>query len=207
MRNVALLTVILAIGCAKDPTAGKEHAAVGDAAAATPPPSPGGSVTRLPLSPASGKIAFVGAKVSAKHEGKFEKFTGAVFLDAKDISKSSVTVHIDLSSMSIEPAKLAKHLLSADFFDVEKFGQAAFQSTSVVPAEAGKPAQITGNLDLHGVKKSITFPADIQVSGDAVTVKAEFGINRKDFGIVYPGAPDDLIKDDVLIQLDLTARP
>jgi polyisoprenoid-binding protein YceI len=207
MRKVALLTVILAMGCAKDPTAGKEKAAVGEAAAATPPPSPGGSVTRMPLSPASGKIGFVGAKVTAKHEGKFEKFTGAVLVDHADLSKSAVTVNIDLSSMSIEPAKLAKHLMSDDFFDVEKFGQASFQSTAIAPAGDGKPAQITGNLDLHGVKKSITFPADIQATKDSVKVKAEFAINRKDFGIVYPGAPDDLIKDDVLIQLDLTARP
>ena len=33
--------------------------------------------------------------------------------------------------------------------------------------------------------------------------KAEFTINRKDFGILYAGMPDDLIKDDVLLKIDL----
>ena len=37
----------------------------------------------------------------------------------------------------------------------------------------------------------------------SVDADAEFAINRKDFGVVYPGMPDDLIKDDVLIKLKL----
>jgi len=65
---------------------------------------------------------------------------------------------------------------------------------------------VTGNLELHGVTKSITFPATITVQGDTVAVKAEFAINRKDFGIVYPGKPDDLIKDDVLLRLNISAK-
>jgi hypothetical protein len=39
-----------------------------------------------------------------------------------------------------------------------------------------------------------------------VEVDAEFAINRKDFGIVYPGMPDDLIKDDVLLKLHIRAN-
>jgi polyisoprenoid-binding protein YceI len=65
---------------------------------------------------------------------------------------------------------------------------------------------VTGNLELHGVTKSITFPATIKMSADAVDVDAEFAINRKDFGIVYAGKPDDLIKDDVLIKLEIRAK-
>ena len=64
---------------------------------------------------------------------------------------------------------------------------------------------MTGVLDLHGVQKSITFPAKIDVSDSEVGVKAEFSINRKDFKIAYAGAPDDLIRDDVLIKLDVKA--
>jgi len=56
------------------------------------------------------------------------------------------------------------------------------------------------------VTKSISFPATIKVRGDTVDVDAEFAINRKDFGIVYPGMPDDLIRDDVLLKLQLRAK-
>jgi len=55
------------------------------------------------------------------------------------------------------------------------------------------------------VKKSISFPATIQVSPDSVSANAEFSINRKDFGINYPGKADDLIRDGVVIKLTIKA--
>ena len=60
-------------------------------------------------------------------------------------------------------------------------------------------------FELHGVKKTISFPATVNVADDAVTAKSEFSINRKDFGINYPGKVNDLIRDDVLIKLDIRA--
>jgi hypothetical protein len=36
-------------------------------------------------------------------------------------------------------------------------------------------------------------------------VKAAFSINRKDFGMSYPGIPDNLIRDDVAIRIDVNA--
>src|SRR6185295_16300778 len=93
---------------------------------------------------------------------------------------------------------------SPDFFDVQKYPKAHFESTSITPGgSAGATHTITGLLDLHGVKKTIKFPATINVSPKEVRVKSEFALNRKEFGIAYPGAPDDLIRDDVLMKLDL----
>ena len=53
--------------------------------------------------------------------------------------------------------------------------------------------------------KSISFPATITVEEDRVVAQAEFSIKRFDFGIVYKGRADDLIRDDVVIKLDLVA--
>jgi len=98
-------------------------------------------------------------------------------------------------------------LKSPDFFDVEKFPKAKFVSTAIkAGGDNGATHTVTGNLELHGVTKAITFPAQIKVDPDAVSVVAEFSINRKDFSIVYPGMPDDLIKDDVLLKLSLHAK-
>ena len=56
--------------------------------------------------------------------------------------------------------------------------------------------------------KTVTFPATIKVNAESVDAAAEFAINRKDWGIVYPGKPDDLIKDEVLLKLTIHAtRP
>jgi len=45
------------------------------------------------------------------------------------------------------------------------------------------------------------------VSPDAVGLKAEFAINRRDFNINFPGMPNDLIRDQVVLMLDVKATP
>jgi polyisoprenoid-binding protein YceI len=122
-------------------------------------------------------------------------------------TKSSVQVELDLDSVSADEPKLTKHLKSPDFFDVAKFPKAKFQSTSIKAGGEGSATHtVTGNLELHGVMKQIAFPARIKANAEALQVEAEFSINRKDFGINYPGMADDLIKNDVLILLKLAAK-
>ncbi|HNH07250.1 MAG TPA: YceI family protein, partial [Leptospiraceae bacterium] len=64
---------------------------------------------------------------------------------------------------------------------------------------------VTGNLDIKGISKSVSFPAKITYAADKKTgsAKANFNINRKLWKIEYPGKPDDLIRDEVNIDLDL----
>ena len=71
--------------------------------------------------------------------------------------------------------------------------------------EKGATHTVTGPLDLLGIKKTVTFPATINVAADAVSVASEFAINRKDFGIVYAGKADDLIRDEVVLKLAVKA--
>ncbi len=138
--------------------------------------------------------------MTGKHEGSFGTFRGVVHVVDDKPEKSSVTVDIDTASLATDSDKLAAHLKSPDFFDVAKYPKATFTSTEV------KGNQVTGNLTLHGVTKAITFPATIKIAGDDVSVDSEFAINRKDFGLTYPGKPDDLIRDDVVIKLAIRAK-
>jgi hypothetical protein len=45
------------------------------------------------------------------------------------------------------------------------------------------------------------------VTDEAVTVDADFAINRRDFNINYPGKPNDLIRDDVVLKFAIKATP
>ncbi len=193
--------------CDNEPAAGKAQASVAPAASVAPPPAaPQGAVTYA-FSNQGSKFEFVGAKVTGKHEGTFEKFSGQIKLVDNEPTKSSVTAEIDAASISVEPEKLQTHLKSADFLNVEKFPKATFQSTAIKQGGAGGATHtVTGNLTLLDKTRSISFPANIKVANDKLEIDSEFAINRKDFGIVYPGMPDDLIKDDVLIKLKLEAK-
>ncbi len=159
----------------------------------------------LPLTPENSKIEFTGSKVTGKHDGGFKQFTGYIDLVNNKAEESKVSVEIDVNSVFTDSEDLTDHLKTADFFDVAKFPKAYFTSTKIAP-DAAKGADnytVTGDFDLHGQKKLITFPAKITVSDAEVGVDAEFSINRKDFGIVYAGKTDDLIRDDVVIRFNL----
>jgi polyisoprenoid-binding protein YceI len=153
---------------------------------------------------AESTIGFVGSKVTGKHDGGFKKFAGKIATAGGKIV-GSPEIKIAMDSTWSDNDRLTGHLKSPDFFDAAKFPTSTFTVTKI--ESSGAQQTVTGNLDLHGVTKSISFPADIQVADDAVTVKAEFAINRKEFNINYPGRPNDLIRDNVVLKLDIKATP
>jgi polyisoprenoid-binding protein YceI len=155
-----------------------------------------------PISPES-KIGFIGSKVTGHHLGGFKKFKGALTVADGKLTPNQV-IEIDTTSLWADNDRLTGHLKSADFFAVDKYPTAIFSTTSIEPAASGHT--VTGNLNLHGVTKSISFPATIEVAEDHVAVKAEFSIKRFDFGIKFPGKADDLIRDEVVIQLNVLAK-
>ena len=164
-----------------------------------------GAAETLNCDTAKSSIGFVGAKITGDHKGSFKTFSGrATVQDGKPVSAEFT---VQTASVESDAEKLTGHLKSPDFFDVATFPTAAFKSTEIKEGAEGATHTVTGNLTLHGVTKQISFPATIKAEGGSASARAEFKINRKDFGIVYPGKPDDLIKDDVLLKLDLNFAP
>ena len=202
MRALLILTAaaVIVAGC-KDPGA-KVTAADVEAPSAdkAEPRVANEATTSLAINPSNSKLEFVGAKVTASHPGGFTDFAGKVDL-GDPIEKSRIEVTIQTASLYADKEKLTKHLKSPDFFDVAKFPTATFESTAI--EKEGEGYTITGDLTLHGVTKRISFPASISADDATVTAGTEFSINRKDFGITYPGMPDDLIRDLVVIKLSL----
>jgi polyisoprenoid-binding protein YceI len=207
MRNYLTITILILValltyGCA-NPAANKPKATVANAAPESGSTKPAGGET-LVISPENSKVEFVAAKVTRSHNGSFKQFAGAIDLVKNSVEASRVTIDIQTSSVVTDEDALTKHLQTPDFFDVAKYPKATFTSTKI---EANSPGggthSVTGNFELHGIKKSIAFPATITVAPDSVSVNAEFAINRKDFGIVFQNKADDLIRDGVVIKLTL----
>jgi polyisoprenoid-binding protein YceI len=206
--GLAASAAVLSLGsmaCDKSPSYERPRTAAVDAGLLAPPP--GTKAVFYRFGPPDSTIAFSAAKVTKKHDGSFGTFDGTIGLVAGEPLMSAVQVNIDVASLTTDAEKLSGHLKSADFFDVAKFPKATFSSTSIRPSGAPAVYNVTGKLNLHGVTKPLTFPATIKVSPDSVQAEGEFTINRKDYGIVYPGMPDDLIRDDVSIKLTIRAEP
>ncbi|AJE03137.1 YceI family protein [Geobacter pickeringii] len=144
--------------------------------------------------------------------GNFEKHSGTVEIDEKDITKSKVEVTIDTSSINTNVQKRDEHLRSADFFDVAKYPTMTFVSKKV--ARAGKDRlKVTGDLTLHGVTRQVV----LDVEGPSKESKDPWGnirrgatantrINRKDFGLVWNKALESggvVVGDEVTITLEI----
>lgn len=158
----------------------------------------------LALSPGNTTIGFLGEKLVGSHEGKFTDFSGSVAFTDGDPLTAKISVKIDMSSVKTDAEKLDGHLQSADFFDVPNHPFGTFESTGVKAGGQGAATHtVEGNLTLRGVTRSIAIPAQIEVGEKTVSVKAEFSMNRQDYGIAFPGMPDNLIKDDVKIMLKI----
>lgn len=199
---VLLLPSMLACANPADDVPSAEVSEAAGAPAAAGDMAAGGRVYRIGE---GSTVGFIGSKITGSHDGGFHGFDGQIIVVDGDPAQSSVRLEIDTTTLWANDDRLTGHLKSPDFFDVEKFPKATFTSTSIVPA--GEGYTVTGNLDLHGVRKSISFPARIEAGPDKVTARAEFSIMRFDFGIVYPGKPDDLIRDEVVVKFDVMATP
>lgn len=145
-------------------------------------------------------------------KGSFEKHTGTVDINDKDITKSKVEVSIDTNSINTNVQKRDEHLRSADFFDVAKYPTMTFVSKKV--AKAGKDKlKVTGDLTLHGVTKTVV----LDVEGPSKESKDPWGntrkgatattkINRKDFGLVWNAALETggvAVGEEITITLEI----
>jgi polyisoprenoid-binding protein YceI len=139
--------------------------------------------------------------------GQFNKLSGTVVLDEKDVTKSSVTATVDASSVDTRNENRDNDLKSDGFFDVAKFPTWTFTSTKITSNGPGKLTMV-GNLTIKGVTKEVTFdvdgPSDPTEFPPKVTrrgASATTTIHRTDFGVSkYPSA---MVGDDVKIVLDI----
>src|SRR5215831_13870262 len=162
---LTVLSVSMVISACANPAADKPKAVTTEAAPTSTSATQG---EKFAISPETSKIEFVGSKVTGSHHGSFARFSGVIdFLGQPE--KSKVTITIDMDSESTDTEGVTKHLKTADFFDVAKYPQATFESTAIKPGgDKGASHTLTGNLQLHGVTKSITFPATIVVTPEAI---------------------------------------
>jgi polyisoprenoid-binding protein YceI len=121
--------------------------------------------------------------------GRFKDFSGAIHYDAKDVTKSSVEFTAKVQSIDTGVEGRDKHLRSADFFEVEKYPEMTFKSTSV--ARKGKAYILTGDLTLKGVSKQISLPFTITGAikdgrgNTRMGIAAQATIDRRDYGITW----------------------
>ena len=166
-------------------------------------------------------ITWVGTKPIGQHTGTFKLDSGAIVISNNMLTGGNFIIDVvSLNSTDMSgdyKAKLDGHLKSADFFEVEKFPTAKFEITKVEAFDSTKTKSllpgathlISGNLTLKSNTKNITFPAVVNINDDAIDAKANFNIDRTQWGMSYgndQSLQDKFIRPEVNIQLDIKAR-
>lgn len=188
----------LGVGTAASVTPAKTgDAPAADQAAHPSAVAPSGPVATLALDPHASSFKFVASKVTQSHDGSFKQFSGSATLLGDDVQ--AVAFEVDTASLETDTEKLTQHLKSKDFLEVDKFPKATFTSKAVKKTAGTGTYEITGDLNLHGVTQSLTFPVSVKSTPEALTGEGKITINRQKFAIAYPGMADDLIKDDVVL--------
>ncbi|MCW7941243.1 hypothetical protein AAW14_03970 [Streptomyces hygroscopicus] len=114
-------------------------------------------------------------------KGSFTALTGQG--EVKPDGTAQGTITVDASSLETKNAKRDQHLRSADFFDTDRHPEITFVVRSA-EAESGETARITGQLTVRGISRPQSFTARIAgADADAVTLKAEFTVDREQFGM------------------------
>lgn len=187
------------------------EAAPADAAAAPD----AAAVGALPAGefPLKGTIMFTASKVTRTHHIVFKSWEGSYKSDGTPAG-TSLNFSVDLASLEVDQgqtAMLQDHLQSAEFFDVATFPKATFTSSGIkegvdqaVFAHAeGATHTVTGTLDIHGMQKEVSFPITLTSDGAGnISAKTQFSVDRQDFGLTYKGKADDLVRDEVVIEVD-----
>ena len=205
---------LLLAACAADVGEGKPKAEVVGAPTTAAPAAPaaaGGTLAvpalssgaRLAIDPQKSSLGALGAKVTATHPITFHTFDGAVGLDGDQVA--AVAFAAEVASLESDGPRLTAHLKKPDFLDAATYPTATFASTEVKAGGDGGTHTVTGDLTIRGQTRRVSFPATIAVTAADVTANAEFVINRHDFGVEYPGKPDDLVQDNVVLKIAFVA--
>jgi len=148
-----------------------------------------------------------------------KEVSGAVQFDAEKIEQSTVRLQIPTRAITvIDPGESEKDrhdvqtTMEGDkVLDVAKFPEIIFTSSGVSAAKktpGGWEATLSGNLKLHGVEKSISFPLRVHAEAGELRGEGEVSILQTDYGItpVKVAGGSVKVKDKLKISFDIVAR-
>lgn len=168
-----------------------------------------------------GTINWTGSKVvgTSSHQGTLSVALGDLRAKGDKVIAGQFTIDMNsVENTDLDAGKgkekLEGHLKSPDFFDVAKYPTATFVLTGSAPASGNPDAthEITGNLTMKDVTKSVTIPANIAIVDNKLTaVTSSFTIDRTEWGIKYGSssiagiAKDKIISNDLALVLNIEA--
>ncbi len=125
-------------------------------------------------------------------KGTFSNLETSINFDKKSLADSKITASIAIKTIDAGDEKLNAHLLSADFFDAEKFPKSTFTSTKIKSTDTGFLA--TGTLKMKDSTKVIELPFNFtEIDKNRATFTGTINIFASDYGVMKKGKGKDAV--------------
>ncbi|MGD0540196.1 MAG: YceI family protein [Tepidisphaeraceae bacterium] len=140
--------------------------------------------------------------------GTFGGPAGSISYDGADLTQTTFDISVDVDSIDTRNPNRNKDLKGPDFFDVKQFPAMTFKSTSVKKT-GDATMDVTGDLTIRGVTKSVTIPLEVTGTGKGMRgetrtgFRADFKIDRTNFGMAAD--PPPVIGNEVHIVVAIEA--
>ena len=170
----------------------------------------------LKVDTSSSKLVWTGTKVTGKHWGEVKVKSGNLKYKGPDFVGGEFV--IDMGSINVKDIenpewnkKLENHLKNGDFFDVGNHKEAKLVIKDVMFGKGGV-YNITADLTIKGITKTILFDANVDKMKNGIKATADIKFDRTKFDIKYKsgnffkGLGDKMIHDEVSMKVTLVAK-
>jgi len=127
--------------------------------------------------------------VIGKYKAQFRDFKGRIMLDERFQRIQSVYLEIDAGSIRSNCPWCDKIARSRRLLNIARYPKIIFESDQIIHTESGY--KVKGVLEMHGIKKKMTFPFNVTIMTDQRTdqklldITGRWSINRKLFNIIW----------------------
>ncbi len=162
------------------------------------------------IDPTRSALVFEATQQGAPFTGDFKNFTGDIFLDPESPESGHAVITIDLTSVDSKDAERDQNLKGADWFNTGRFATATYTVTRFEKLEGGDFIA-RGNLDLHGIKKTLDLPFTLETKaleagGSEAHARGSVAIKRLDHAVGSGAWSDtDAVGNEVKIHVNLYA--
>jgi polyisoprenoid-binding protein YceI len=154
---------------------------------------------------------------SHDHQIEAGDFSGVVTFSEGNVKRASLELTVRAGSLhlieekSVADRAAIENALREDVLETAKYPEMSFKSHGVTSERRGDgtyDVRLTGDLRLHGVRRTMTIPARVALEPNGLHAIGILEIRQSDFNITpfsfVKGAV--VIKDDVTISFDIIAN-
>ena len=142
------------------------------------------------LAAGDSEVSFIAEVTGEPMPGIFTETSVEALINEADPSVSTIQARVQTASLSSENPQVAGSLPETEWFDVQNYPEAVFESSRVAAADDGS-LTVTGNLTIKESTREVSFPMNFTDEDGKRIARGEFTIDRRDFSIGLDSQQND----------------